>query len=135
FASQPSERLPKSGYAVAQHQWHSAEQQNEQILQAWNALADKGVDASQVAIISPYRPDRSSGIRGLQAALRNLNFTYSTINAFKGLQAPSVILMDMNTGDFASRPDLWYVGCTRATLGLTTFARQKQPAHNPCDIK
>ncbi len=124
FASQPSERLPKSGYAVAQHQWQSAEQQNEQILQAWNNLADKGVDASQVAIISPYRPDKSSGIRGLQAALPNLNFTYSTINAFKGLQAPFVFLVDMNTGDFASRPDLWYVGCTRATLGLTTFARQ-----------
>ncbi len=124
FAAQPSPALPKSGYPVQQYEWQTPEQQNEQILKAWQTLAASGVSAHQVAVLSPYKPDKSSGIRGLQAALPNQSFTYSTINAFKGLQAPFVFLVDMNTGDFASRDDLWYVGCTRATLSLTTFARQ-----------
>ena len=63
------------------------------------------------------------GIRALTAAFPEADFTTSTISGFKGLQAPFVFLVDMNTGEFASRQDLWYVGATRATFGLHTFAK------------
>ena len=47
---------------------------------------------------------------------------YSTIHAFKGLEAPAVVVTDldktMTTDDFAS---LLYVGLTRATDRLVAF--------------
>ncbi|WP_372995632.1 ATP-binding domain-containing protein [Marinobacter sp.] len=49
----------------------------------------------------------------------------STISSYKGLQSPFVFLVDMDSGDFASREDLWYVGATRATVGLQTFAKKE----------
>ncbi|WP_368389770.1 hypothetical protein [Marinobacter sp. SS5-14b] len=45
------------------------------------------------------------------------------MSGYKGLQSPFVFLVDMNTGAFASREDLCYVGATRATVGLQTFSR------------
>lgn len=124
FASTATPLLPTSGYEVKEVRWQTAEQQEKEVIAAWNALAREGVKPEQVAILSPYRADNSQSIQALQAAFPDLPFKFSTINAFKGLQAPFVFLVDMDTGDFASREDLWYVGCTRATLGLQIFAQK-----------
>lgn len=122
-ASLASPTLPSSGHSVTEHLWQSAQQQEELLLETWQQLKDQGVTANQVAILSPYRPEKSAGIRALTSAYPKAEFTTSTISGFKGLQAPFVFLVDMNTGEFASRGDLWYVGATRATVALHTFAK------------
>ncbi|KAA1173953.1 hypothetical protein FWJ25_11135 [Marinobacter salinexigens] len=53
------------------------------------------------------------------------DFVISTISSYKGLQSPFVFLVDMESGDFASREDLWYVSATRATVGLQAFAKNE----------
>lgn len=122
-SSLASPTLPVSGNDVTEHTWTTPAEQEQQLSKAWVELKKRGVPSSQVAILSPYRPEKSAGIRALTAAFPEADFTTSTISGFKGLQAPFVFLVDMNTGEFASRQDLWYVGATRATFGLHTFAK------------
>jgi len=123
FASAPSPALPGGDSAVIEHHWSSREEQAQQLEQAWQALKTRGATPENVAVLSPYRQERSAGIGALKKAHPDAYFRYSTINAFKGLQAPFVLLVDMNSGEFASREDLWYVGATRATVGLQIFSQ------------
>ncbi|WP_417522221.1 UvrD-helicase domain-containing protein, partial [Marinobacter sp.] len=123
FSSLASPTLPSSGYSVEQHSWQTPDQQEDMLTKAWQQLKNHGVAPEQVAILSPYRPEKSAGIRAIQTAFPETDFITSTISGFKGLQAPFGFLVDMNTGGFASREDLWYVGATRATVGLQTFEK------------
>ena len=61
----------------------------------------------------------------MQQQFPDEDFVVSTISSYKGLQSPFVFLVDMDSGGFASREDLWYVGATRATVGLQTFAKKE----------
>jgi superfamily I DNA/RNA helicase len=108
---------------VREHEWKQIDDQTQLLTKAWSELKDRGIKADQLAVLSPYRPENSGGIRALKEVFPGDNFTVSTISGYKGLQSPFVFLVDMNTGGFASREDLWYVGATRATVGLQTFAK------------
>lgn len=123
YASVPAPNLPAANERVIEHSWKAVDEQTNQLANAWEALNKRGVKAEQLAILSPYRPEKSAGIRALEKAFPNEPFVTSTINSYKGLQSPFVFLVDMNTGGFAAREDLWYVGATRATVGLQTFAK------------
>lgn len=123
YASVPAPNLPAANERVIEHNWKVVDEQTNQLANAWEALQKRGVKAEQLAILSPYRPEKSAGIRALEKAFPNEPFVTSTINSYKGLQSPFVFLVDMDTGDFAAREDLWYVGATRATVGLQTFAK------------
>ncbi|NMT63460.1 ATP-binding domain-containing protein [Marinobacter orientalis] len=123
YASVPAPNLHAANELVKEHVWKNIDEQTVQLAKAWEALKERGVKAEQLAILSPYRPENSGGIRTLENAFEGEPFVTSTINSYKGLQSPFVFLVDMNTGAFASREDLWYVGATRATVGLQTFAK------------
>lgn len=123
YASIPAPHLPAANEPVREHQWKQIDEQTAQLIQAWSQLKERGIKADQLAVLSPYRPENSGGIRALKEAFPEENFVVSTISAYKGLQTPFVFLVDMDTGSFASREDLWYVGATRATVGLQTFAK------------
>jgi len=123
YASVPAPHLPAANEPVKEHHWKHIDEQAAQLTKAWSQLKDRGIKADQLAILSPYRPENSGGIRALQEAFPDEKFVVSTISAYKGLQIPFVFLVDMDTGSFASREDLWYVGATRATVGLQTFSK------------
>ena len=123
YASVPAPHLPTANEPVKEHHWTHIDEQAAQLTKAWSQLKDRGIKADQLAILSPYRPENSGGIRALQEAFPDDKFVVSTISAYKGLQIPFVFLVDMDTGSFASREDLWYVGATRATVGLQTFSK------------
>lgn len=123
FASLPAGELPRAGEPVREHTWTSVEEQNTALIAAWDALMDKGLSSEQIAVLSPYRPEKSAGIKALIEARPKAQIESSTINAYKGLQSPYVLLVDMDTSGFASRQDLWYVGATRATVGLLVFKK------------
>ncbi|SFH38177.1 NERD domain-containing protein/DEAD/DEAH box helicase [Modicisalibacter xianhensis] len=122
FANPPADTQPSSGYQVEEFAWTMAEEQEAQLKRAWATLKENGVMPEQLAILSPHAPEESQGIQAFKKAFPKGQFRYSSIRSFKGLQAPFVFLVDMDTSDFAAREDLWYVGATRATLGLKTFS-------------
>jgi hypothetical protein len=126
YASIPAPHLPAANEPVREHQWKHIDDQTAQLIQAWSQLKERGIKADQLAVLSPYRPENSGGIRALKEAFPEENFVVSTISAYKGLQTPFVFLVDMDTGSFASREDLWYVGATRATVGLQTFSKHEK---------
>ena len=123
YASIPAPHLPAANERVREHTWKKIDEQTRQLQTAWLELKERGVKAEQLAILSPYRPEKSGGIRSMQQQFPDEDFVVSTISSYKGLQSPFVFLVDMDSGDFASREDLWYVGATRATVGLQTFAK------------
>ena len=122
-ASLPAEDLPSSGIPVTEHTWKSVDEQAEQLLAAWDRLRERGIEDSQITVLSPYRPEKSAGIRALGEARPKNRANTSTINAFKGLQSPYVLMVDMDTSAFANRDDVWYVGATRATVSLQVFRK------------
>lgn len=125
YASIPAPHLPAANERVREHTWRKIDVQTQQLQTAWLELKERGVKAEQLAILSPYRPEKSGGIRSMQQQFPDEDFVVSTISSYKGLQSPFVFLVDMDSGDFASREDLWYVGATRATVGLQTFAKKE----------
>jgi len=123
YASVPAPHLPAANERVQEHRWKQINEQTEQLKAAWQVLKSRGITAEQLVVLSPYRPENSGGICALKTAFPDEPFVVSTISSYKGLQSPFVFLVDMDTGGFAAREDLWYVGATRATVGLQTFAK------------
>lgn len=100
--------------------------QSAQLASAIRALKEEGFELHEIAILSPRRDDSvaastqdvwlrqvlteySGGRRSVGKA------TYCTIHAFKGLEAPAIILTDVDTEATPSIEPLLYVGITRAT--------------------
>jgi superfamily I DNA/RNA helicase len=108
----------------------------EQQLKEW--VKDGKLTASQVAVLSPYRPDAPGCSVGRLPRLGGLPVTtdpvawragagvlIATIRSFKGLEADAVILVDIGKPDEGvfSVADL-YVACSRAKHFLTIFATE-----------
>ena len=125
WSEPPAQMLPPSGESVREHRWKELSEQAELSQQAVKDWLERGVKAEDIAILSPYRPERSKGIAAVAEAFPDKALRYSTINAFKGLQSPYVLLVDLDTSAFASREDLWYVGATRAIVGLQVLAQTR----------
>ncbi|WP_303292315.1 hypothetical protein [Marinobacter sp. SS5-14b] len=62
----PAPHLPAANEGVREHQWKHIDDQTKQLKTAWQELKERGGKADQLAILSPYRPENSSGIRALQ---------------------------------------------------------------------
>jgi len=108
----------------------------EQQLKEW--VKDGKLSTSQVAILSPYRPDGPACSVGNRPRLAGLPVTtqpaawragngilIATIRSFKGLEADAVILTDVGMPDEEtfSVADL-YVACSRAKHFLTIYATE-----------
>lgn len=109
----------------------------EQQLKEW--VKDGKLTTSQVAVLSPYRPDGSGCSVGNRPRLAGLPVTtdtaawragkgvlIATIRSFKGLEADAVILTDVGKPDEGafSVADL-YVACSRAKHFLTIYATEQ----------
>lgn len=109
------------------HQYQSGQDQSAMLVSAIRRLKDEGYELSEIVVLSPQR-DRSTAATTDDPWLRQIlkptdglpsrpgQVQYSTIHAFKGLEAPAVILTDLDqdvtVNNFGS---LLYVGLTRAT--------------------
>lgn len=105
---------------------------------AWE-LASQWRGDGAVAILGPYRLENSS--MGAQASGHGMKLSsdiadlgkegvvlYSTIKAFKGIEAACVIVIDLpipDTGVSLRSEDL-YVACTRATVRLALLAKDAE---------
>lgn len=72
--------------------------------------------AAELASRPPWR-DRLAPLGNAKGKIR-----YGTVHAFKGLEAPAVILTDVDDLDTAEQQDLFYVGMSRALHRLHVLA-------------
>ena len=101
------------------------EQEDESIVLT-NKLKDlikSGVKPSEITILSPFKFDQSVASKVTKykidlVSLESDNITYSTIQAFKGLENKVIILTDIKT---YRNPDLMYVAMSRARSMLIVF--------------
>lgn len=109
--------------------------------QAWQLAKDWSIAGGTVAILSPYTLSNSCmGIsrkgHGMQLVddiqLLGTSGTvyFSTIKSFKGIEAPSVIVVDCDIprDGFPFTPEDLYVACTRPTVRLAFLTRTKDAA-------
>jgi hypothetical protein len=87
---------------------------------------DEGLSSSDIVLLSPHRYDRSllaeAGYRvgGYDIEPFQLEepsegtLYYESLQSFKGMESPVVVLFDVRDGHVASSDTNVYVGCTRA---------------------
>jgi hypothetical protein len=103
--------------------YNNSKSQGQAATEVLGKLLNEGFRQSDIVILSPYRdnalalqleqyPQWKGRIRPY--TLRGNTIRYSTIHAFKGLDAPVVILTDIDHLDDTMRLDLFYTGMSRA---------------------
>lgn len=123
------------------HQYQAGQDQSALLVAAIRGLKEDGYELNEIVVLSPQR-DGSTAATTRDPWLRQIlkpaaglparpgQVQYSTIHAFKGLEAPAVVVTDLEhaatVDNFAS---LLYVGLTRATdrlialIEATTFRK------------
>lgn len=102
------------------------EDQSEQLVQAIRQLREDGFELNEIVVLSPLRSGSTAETttdRWLRQVLRAAEgerprpgqLQYATIHAFKGLEAPAVVVTDLDRRVVPSFESLLYVGLTRAT--------------------
>jgi hypothetical protein len=102
------------------------------LVQAIQALRSEGFELNEIVVLSPRREDATAEVStdpwlrqvlhpadGRRAGKGQL--LYSTIHAYKGLEAPAVIVTDLDDGAMPGFESLLYVGLTRATDRLVAI--------------
>ena len=108
-----------------------AESEEECILQALKWLKSQNIETQDIVFLS-FRKDsfakKVGELKGYKfvpfevgGKVRAREIQYSTVHAFKGLEAPAVVLTDLST-QTSGFMDLLYVGMTRPTDRLAICA-------------
>ncbi len=122
-------------------QYQAGQDQSTLLTIAIRGLRDDGYELSEIVVLSPLR-DASTAATTSDPWLRQIlkpadglvarpgQVRYSTIHAFKGLEAPAVVVTDLDetttTDNFDS---LLYVGLTRATDRLIALIEARTLRH------
>jgi UvrD-like helicase C-terminal domain len=108
-------------------QYQSGQDQPSLLVAAIRALKEEGYELNEIVVLSPLR-DGSTASTTSNPWLRQIlkpadglparpgQVHYSTIHAFKGLEAPAIVVTDLDQAATTDNFDsLLYVGLTRAT--------------------
>jgi hypothetical protein len=106
--------------------------QSTQLKGAIQNLRNEGYELGEITVLSPRRADsvalttKDTWLRQILVAAdggarRPGSVAYSTIHAFKGLEATAIILTDLDQDVSESFDSLIYIGITRATDRLVVF--------------
>ena len=115
------------------HLHRSLEQQGEQLQHALASLWDDGWEPEDIVILSPKRDSAAARAKGLvvdalaPGGMTGPGVRWGTVHAFKGLEAPVVVLTDID-GAGPLWQDLLYVGMTRATDRLVVLTSMESLA-------
>ena len=107
-------------------QYEAGKDQSPQLVNAVQKLRDEGFDLNEVVVLSPVKSGSTAETTTdpwLRQILRPADgrrskpgvLQYSTIHAFKGLDAPAVIVTDLDSKRVPNLEAVLYVGLTRAT--------------------
>lgn len=100
--------------------------QTNPLADAVRGLRDEGFELNEIVVLSPLRSGSTAEVTtdpwlrqilrpADGSAPRPAQLRHSTIHAFKGLEAPAIIVTDLNAGSTPNFESLLYVGLTRAT--------------------
>lgn len=131
-----SYRRPADGYQPVLHTYTTPEEQTELLVAAVRTLVADGFELSDIVVLSRYRKSAAAlcsddWLSPLLVDYRRGGpkqkgrVRYSTIHSFKGLEAPAVILTDLNASSRGAYHDLISVGVTRARDRLLILATQE----------
>lgn len=122
-------------------QYQGGQDQSALLATAVRSLKDEGYALNEIVVLSPLR-DSSTAATATDPWLRQIlkpadgmaarpgQVHYSTVQAFKGLEAPAVIVTDLDeTATTDSFDSLLYVGLTRATDRLIAFVEATTLRH------
>ncbi len=115
--------------------YKSGEDLSKKLVGSVRDLQQEGFALSEIVVLSPRRNESTAHTTSdpwLRSVLhladgapaRKGQILYSTVGAFKGLEAPAVILVDV-TQETPNYESLLYVGLTRATDRLIAFIEEK----------
>jgi superfamily I DNA/RNA helicase len=107
-----------------------------QLVQAIRQLRADGYQLEEIVVLSPRRHDSTaetttdSWLRQVLTpeegrSPRKGRLRFSTIHAFKGLEAPAIVLTDLDDQWAPSFDSLLYIGMTRATDRLTAIVESR----------
>lgn len=118
------------------HRYQEGQDQSALLVAAIRGLKEDGYELNEIVVLSPQR-DGSTAATTSDPWLRQIlkpadglpvrpgQVQYSTIHAFKGLDAPALIVTDLDQAATADNFDsLLYVGLTRATDRLIAFIEE-----------
>jgi len=108
--------------------------QSPSVVRAIRDLQAEGFRLEDIVVLSPLRQS-SAAETTTSAWLRQVlvsadtsihpgKVAYSTVQAFKGLEAPAVVFTDLDSASVPNFASVLYVGITRATDRLTAIAEQ-----------
>ncbi|MDQ1248375.1 MAG: hypothetical protein QG597_2747, partial [Actinomycetota bacterium] len=126
-------RRSSDGTAPKVRRYKDAAEQEQELVAAVRQARDAGFDLAEIVVLSRYRKSAAALChdpwlapllvdyrRGGPVAAGRVR--YSTIHSFKGLEAPAVILTDVNEASHGPYNELVAVGITRARDWLTVLA-------------
>lgn len=116
-------RRPDDGVNVAFLLYASASDQERLLLTQLKKLHQEGYEADDIVILSTKANGAAASSRDAALARHLAPFgdvvrqrvRYCTVHAFKGLDAPAVIITDIESLDGRSSQDLLYIAMTRST--------------------
>lgn len=136
FDRAPYRMNQEIGLAVDHRYWRRPADLAEHLEKVLLRLLSEGLAADDVLILCPRKLDRSSlagitKIAGLplrdassDQQIAGSTIVFSTIHAFKGLESPVVILIDIEQVDSEEARSLLYVGMSRARSLLVLMIRE-----------
>lgn len=115
---------------------HRGKDQSAELVEAIRALRDEGFGLDEIVVLSPLRVGSTAEATNdpwLRQILHQADgqsprpgqLRYATIQAFKGLDAPAVIITDLDEETLPNFKSLLYIGMTRATDRLTAFIEKQ----------
>lgn len=123
------------------HKYQAGQDQSTLLTTAIRGLRDDGYELSEIVVLSPLRDASIAATTNdpwLRQILKPANglaarpgqVQYSTIHAFKGLEAPAVVVTDLDAATATDNFDsLLYVGLTRATDRLVALIEASTLRH------
>lgn len=125
-------RRPDDGVDPAVVAYASGSDQSLLLADAVRTLREDGYELNEIVVLSPLRNGSTAELTTdpwLRQVLQRADgrgapsgrLRYSTIHAFKGLEAPAIILTDLDERLVPNFAALLYVGMTRATDRLTVI--------------
>lgn len=116
-------RRPDDGVNVTFVPYASTGDQERLLLTQLKKLQQEGYEPDDIVILSAKINGAAAGSRDAALARRVAPFSqtaservrYCTVHAFKGLDAPAVIITDVDSLDGRSAQDLLYIAMTRST--------------------
>ncbi len=125
---------PDNGVEPEIHRFRDGEHQRFLLAQALRNLVDEGFGGRDIVVLSPRADSRavaglmmppwSDRLRAFDRAGRD-HIRYTTIHSYKGLEAPAVIVTDIDRVGDLETMDLFYVAITRSVDRLILLVDER----------